>query len=1680
MILIKNVVEVTDIIEQSYPRIPYPTKVEDWNQPPFNNLLKQASKDCGVGQRKGGRVALAPQGNELVEELKGFFDLLKYDTVYFADGAAIDDYIQQEGYTGAFTNTTRKQLCMGIVFDEYEKLKYSYSLRYNISGPDAIDDHWDTDNTSNRIRFKVDDLPYFLKILTNGMLTLQFLIEGFIIRKETTVQDTNFAVQKMKTPAYLFADYQTTLETPIIITFIIAALVAYLRLISLIVNERQNRNIENMESMGMKKSDYIFAAITFSLTVQFVVGLIISIILSTAVLTNTNFFVLFFTYLLFVYTILMVGLIISSFFINAKKAVIAGLIVFFVLYLFSLLRDTLKNSGTTATTIVALSPIGGLSQIIVNFLKFENTNFNFGFSDLGTEIFNFKGQTFFIICIIELIIFFLLGLYFFYVIPLSIGIAKHPLFCFGSLFSKKKKRNQIDFEKSESQIFREDNDFEEVEEEFLAQREERKTIKIDNLTKIFGNGKVAVDHLNIEMFSNQIFALLGHNGAGKTTTISMISGFLHKTSGSINIHGLDSIVNKDEVKSLIGVCPQTNPIFNFMTVAEHLRLYATLKGVEGDIEEEIDSVLNDIDLLNKKDYPAKNLSGGQKRKLCIAIAFIGGSKIILLDEPTSGMDTYARRLLWEMVKKYKQDRLIILTTHNMDEADYLGDRIGIMSEGKMITCGSSLYLKNKFGVGYDLTIVKEQNIRESDSDKIQEEIVKKVEDAILTSNVGTEMKFRLPLKNLESFSDLFKMLEENGKRLKIESFGVGLTTLEEVFLNIAANKDDDIEEDVGFNKANFDEPLLNRENNENNVNLKNDSLEDKDLEELRMKSSSSIFLMQMKGLMKKRFIYFSRDIGGLICEVFLPIIIVIIGLSLTKINFVKDPSYLDLTPDVYGNDFYINKYAQYGQSDDISRFMKKDIPSEFVLDSATKTAFDNDIYDRRSDEQTMAYFIESYNQSRFNYTVFFNVTAPYSVYIGINDINNAILKQFSGNDDAYIKMSLKPFGQTSGVKSIEDIIDGQIIVFLLGLAFSFIPASLIVYIIKERELNAKHQQLISGASILAYWLTNFIIDFVKYLIPATVTVLLLIIYDVKFFLKDERASMTILLLLFFGLAMISSVYLISFAFKKPSSGQITIFLIAFISSFVLVILSFVLKLIVDTRSFTVNFLEYILRLNPFFALPYGLLNMASITFYTFIFAWDENNIPGAYDSRVSLNDLIFMIVMSFFFIILITIIENTYTINLTKEDKNAYQQVMTPDNDIETPEENDVLLETERVNSEPERYSVRVNNLTKVYGRNANRKVAVKNITFGVESGSVFGLLGTNGAGKTSTFKVLTGDLRPTSGSAFIMNRPMPAGLTKIRHLVGYCPQFDTILPNLTAIEHLELYVKLKGVDPKFHTQLIDEAITNLNLEKYKNVRAGTFSGGNKRKLSVAIAMIGKPPIIFLDEPSSGMDPQARRFMWGIINEYSTLKKHSSIVLTTHSMEEAEALSTKLAIMVEGEIKTIGSVQQLKNKYGKCFELEMKISLISQEELKERVRGIRERVEFKDGDKLVKSDLENILGHLNKDNLIEEIEENKKGAYINQQLESRKFVSLKVFLEWIDIVEKFKEIGERLEAVFGAEILETYQSFSRFKLDPSAKLSEIFRFLEDKKEELFIVNYSVKQISLEQIFIQFAKYNKEE
>jgi ATP-binding cassette, subfamily A (ABC1), member 3 len=156
----------------------------------------------------------------------------------------------------------------------------------------------------------------------------------------------------------------------------------------------------------------------------------------------------------------------------------------------------------------------------------------------------------------------------------------------------------------------------------------------------------------------------------------------------------------------------------------------------------------------------------------------------------------------------------------------------------------------------------------------------------------------------------------------------------------------------------------------------------------------------------------------------------------------------------------------------------------------------------------------------------------------------------------------------------------------------------------------------------------------------------------------------------------------------------------------------------------------------------------------------------------------------------------------------------------------------------------------------------------------------------------------------------------------------------MTVEEHIWYYARIKGIKPEFQEKIVKDAIFELNLTDHRSKPAGTLSGGNKRKLSVAMATLGNPPIILLDEPSAGMDPEARRFMWTVVERISQRDKKCAVILTTHSMEEAEALSTKMGIMVRGGIfKCYGSSQHIKNKFGTGYECEIKIKKASMQDL---------------------------------------------------------------------------------------------------------------------------------------------------
>lgn len=220
-------------------------------------------------------------------------------------------------------------------------------------------------------------------------------------------------------------------------------------------------------------------------------------------------------------------------------------------------------------------------------------------------------------------------------------------------------------------------------------------IKINNLTKKFGK-LIAVNNVNLEIEDNCCFALLGLNGAGKTTLINMLTTSINPTSGSAEINGFNLTSDVKNIRKIINISPQENAVAKNLTVKENLELLAVLYGIKNSTEK-IAKIIEDFGLKEKENARAKTLSGGQIRRLSIALAVLTDPQILFLDEPTLGLDVKARRTLWEKIAELKHRMTIVLTTHYLEEVEFLADRVGIISRGVLKTVGTVDEIKKATG-----------------------------------------------------------------------------------------------------------------------------------------------------------------------------------------------------------------------------------------------------------------------------------------------------------------------------------------------------------------------------------------------------------------------------------------------------------------------------------------------------------------------------------------------------------------------------------------------------------------------------------------------------------------------------------------------------------------------------------------------------------------------------------------------------------------------------------------------------------------------------------------------------------------------------------------------------------------------------------------------------------------------
>jgi len=374
-------------------------------------------------------------------------------------------------------------------------------------------------------------------------------------------------------------------------------------------------------------------------------------------------------------------------------------------------------------------------------------------------------------------------------------------------------------------------------------------------------------------------------------------------------------------------------------------------------------------------------------------------------------------------------------------------------------------------------------------------------------------------------------------------------------------------------------------------------------------------------------------------------------------------------------------------------------------------------------------------------------------------------------------------------------------------------------------------------------------------------------------------------------------------------------------------------------------------------------------------------------------------------------------------------------------------------------------------------------LSFGLRKGECFGFLGMNGAGKTTTLQMLTGAVLPSSGTANVAGHDIVNEQWEVRRHLGYCPQHDALLDRLTVREHLELFGRIKRIPKRALRGYCDAMMRDLSLDPHVDKMAMTLSGGNKRKLSLAIALMGAPRLALLDEPSTGVDPAARRLMWNVISAVSTTNHQCSVMLTTHNMEEAEALCSRIGIMVGGRLRCIGSNQHLKARYGKGYQLEARIEAPSEQAVVAAAVG-----DWHLPPQIEAQDLAALCNRLGSPGRMERIfgtggegqeqltSGGEEGRALRESLERDGSVPSRLFAQWWLLEDRAEALHAFLTKHFpGSMPVERHGRKLRYRLPTVESLADVFRRFEAARAQLCLEDYGISQTTLEQIFNGFAE-----
>ncbi|CAK1589994.1 unnamed protein product [Parnassius mnemosyne] len=1597
-----------------------------------------------------------------------------------------------------------------------------------------------------------EDTCPVLQYYYSGFLALQSLIDYIKIKI-----DTGSPLPPPRVDLRQFPKRQHTGDwlvifrviMPMYMVMTLSQFITYL--LMFVVGEKEKKIREGMRIMGLKDTAYWGSWFLIYAVFVTILSIVSTVLLFTlGVFQHSSYILIFLLMLLFGFTIITFAFMLTPFFDSARTAGILGSFAVNLMSWLYFIQVFVSNADSLAFWFVSLISSSCYALAMDKALVLDMAGVGVTWDNLwsGPGV-PFGGSL--IMMAVDTVLYGLAAYWLDAVIPSEYGIKQKPWFCLLPSYwlgSRRSRVSAVHFHSNGDAAH--NKDIEPVPRELL----DKEAIRIVGLQKSFRHCRKpevkAIDGIDLSIYEGQITAVLGHNGAGKSTLFNILTGLTAPTAGTAYVYGLDVRDPNDmnEIRQMIGVCPQQDVLFDLLSVREHLEFFAAVKGIPSKrLPDEVHKAMSEVGLLEQAEVFSKHLSGGQKRKLSIAIAFIGDPKIIILDEPTAGVDPVSRRQTWRVLQRARSGRVLLLTTHFMDEADILGDRKAVISKGRVRCAGTSLFLKNKFGIGYHLTLVLDGACREHQITRLVRGHVPRAEKA---RRHGRELSYILPHYAVHLFPPLFHAIEHEIKdktnRLGITSYGVSMTTLEEVFLSLEGENDEEIDAVEGVSSVKLVRArALSRSLSLQSKTLSYQELNDKDqqnttslptppashalhstthgVEHVKVTPEVPVSVDALGEMVKTnpscwrtfcalvyiRIVRMIRDPYKLYVMIFMPIISCALGLYIKSrqiVFFRMQP--LKLDPNAYLNKTPIALHSELGNLKELSDF--KD--SLETLGAYPIVDFDGNFSSLLDMENFGAFSLRDSVIPYGKIMAYYNSTYTHSLPIIVNLLDNTIYRVLMSASNQLasfkpIEVLAHPFQQTEQQEEFN--LGNMVCAIFMGMIFALVPVTLAVDIVYDREIKAKNQLRVNGLSMSMYFLTYFVILIFIMLITSAGVLLLVIFNDIPSLTNGSAITMLSGLLLLYSPSAILFNTCLSYIFDKMDSAQS---IMPNITTWIGVI-PFVLVAVLDTFKWGNDIAFYLHLVFSFLDvmyIPYAIIYYVDRVYLTC-------NLRGLCTTPELWSYFtaeVWVLIAAMLLHVPICGAALLAADRLKSGGRICPKRAGTRGTrgaagagDVEVEacgeagEDEDVRRERRRVaailhqpaSSAP---ALVVHNLRKEYkirgssaskgagccgGEETLRKAGLARLSLAVHGGEVFGLLGHNGAGKTTTMKIITAEERLTCGTVMLGGKSIDEAQSSAFQMLGYCPQHDALWKNVTIREHIECYAAIRGVSKSDTPRIVEAYLNGLQIMEHAGKNAEDCSGGTRRKLSFALAMVGDPRVVLLDEPSTGMDPRSKRFLWDTI--LASFQGKKGAILTTHSMEEADALCSRVGIMVKGSLRCIGSTQHLKNLYGAGYTLEMKIGRNHQKA------------------SMLDSDLSMSPSPLRSDENSPSLGEADEGvsgggsAAAEAEAEGEaEAVDASIHTPLVAGTPPQRPLHHRTESggggvgaeaaialvgqIFPSAVLE--ENFGErlvFSVPQSSvsSLARCFQQIEDAKEKLNIVEYSFSQTTLEQVFLKFAQ-----